>query len=109
MDMGFAVIGPLARHRRPLIRFCSSARFFAPRFFQASPRGECYFTLRFANPSPPSGWVEDLHLQAVKHARHTKDRGGSRSPGPSYLPLHTCPRHIVNTTRNSAFPLCILS
>src|SRR5208283_1687020 len=27
--------------------------------------------LRFANPSPPSGWVEDLHLQAVVHARHT--------------------------------------
>ncbi len=28
--------------------------------------------LRFANPSPPSGRVEDLHLQAVEHARHTK-------------------------------------
>src|ERR671928_2203206 len=27
--------------------------------------------LRFANPSPPSGWVEDSHLQAVDHARHT--------------------------------------
>src|SRR5882724_7930461 len=27
--------------------------------------------LRFANPSPPSGWVEDLHLLAVEHARHT--------------------------------------
>ena len=29
--------------------------------------------LRFANPSPPSGWIEDLHLQAVEHARHTVD------------------------------------
>jgi hypothetical protein len=29
--------------------------------------------LRFANPSPPSGWVEDLHLQAVMHARHTNN------------------------------------
>jgi len=28
--------------------------------------------LRFANPSPPSGWVEDFHLQAAEHARHTK-------------------------------------
>jgi hypothetical protein len=28
--------------------------------------------LRFTNPSPSSGWVEDLHLQAVDHARHTK-------------------------------------
>ena len=27
--------------------------------------------LRFANPSPPSGWVEDFHLRAVVHARHT--------------------------------------
>jgi hypothetical protein len=27
--------------------------------------------LCFANPSPPSGWVEDSHLQAVEHARHT--------------------------------------
>ncbi len=30
--------------------------------------------LRFANPSPPSGRVKDLHLQAVDHARHTKKR-----------------------------------
>ena len=28
--------------------------------------------LRFANPSPPSGWVEDFHLQAAEHARHTE-------------------------------------
>jgi hypothetical protein len=28
--------------------------------------------LRFANPSPSSGWVEDLHLRAVDHARHTE-------------------------------------
>ena len=27
--------------------------------------------LRFANPSPPSGWIENFHLQAVNHARHT--------------------------------------
>jgi hypothetical protein len=27
--------------------------------------------LRFANPSPSSGWIEDFHLQAVDHARHT--------------------------------------
>src|SRR5262249_15018174 len=28
---------------------------------------------RFANPSPPSGWIEDSHLQAVDHARHTNE------------------------------------
>jgi hypothetical protein len=32
--------------------------------------------LRFANPSPSSGWIEDFHLQAVDHARHT-----TKSPG----------------------------
>ena len=38
--------------------------------------------LRFANPSPPSGWIEDFHLQAVVHARHTRKRPRWRSPGP---------------------------
>jgi hypothetical protein len=28
--------------------------------------------LRFANPSPPSGWIEDFHLQTVGHTRHTQ-------------------------------------
>ena len=28
--------------------------------------------LRFANTSPPSGCVEDFHLQVAEHARHTK-------------------------------------
>ena len=32
--------------------------------------------LRFTNPSPPSGWVEDFHLQANIHARHTKKAAG---------------------------------
>jgi len=27
--------------------------------------------LRFTNPSPPSGWVEDFHLRAIEHGRHT--------------------------------------
>src|SRR5208282_1398300 len=36
--------------------------------------------LRFANPSPPSGWIEDFHLQAVVHARHTANRSGPKWP-----------------------------
>jgi hypothetical protein len=32
--------------------------------------------LHFANPSPPSVWVEDLHFRAVEHARHTRKRTG---------------------------------
>jgi hypothetical protein len=37
--------------------------------------------LRFANPSPPSGWVGDLHPQAVNHALRevTSDRPPTRS------------------------------
>jgi hypothetical protein len=35
--------------------------------------------LRFANPSPPSGWVEDFHLQPAEHARHTQ-KSGAESP-----------------------------
>ena len=27
--------------------------------------------LRFAKPSPPSGWLGDFHPQAIEHARHT--------------------------------------
>jgi hypothetical protein len=34
--------------------------------------------LRFADPSPPSGWIEDSHLQAVDHARHTTNGGHAR-------------------------------
>ena len=37
--------------------------------------------LRLANPSPPSGWIEDFHLQAVSHARHTKNWPGTEVPG----------------------------
>ena len=35
--------------------------------------------LRFANPSPPSGWIRDFHPQTVEHARHTMTPG--RTPG----------------------------
>jgi hypothetical protein len=47
--------------------------------------------LRFANPSPPSGWTEDFHLQAVVHARHT-----AKSPG------RTMTRALYETTRATA-------
>jgi hypothetical protein len=45
--------------------------------------------LRFANPSPPPGWIEDFHLQAVVHARHTKE--GPPHGGPSeFNPARKC-------------------
>ena len=37
--------------------------------------------LRFANPSPPSGWVEDFHLQTNIHARHTNGSGTDHGAG----------------------------
>jgi hypothetical protein len=35
---------------------------------------EALALIEFANPSSPSGWVKDFHLQAVDHARHTRKR-----------------------------------
>ena len=69
MDMDFAVSRPLVRHARLLSGSCPSTRTFAPCFFQTPPRGggPCIIT----RPSPPSGWPEDLHLQAAAHAQHT--------------------------------------
>src|SRR3712207_7214264 len=65
--------------------------------------------LRFANPSPPSGWVEDFHLQAVEHARHTtkKPRRGRR--GSSCLMLWRPANashagHETNARRIAAVP-----
>ena len=45
--------------------------------------------LRFANPSPPSGWIRDLHPQTVEHARHTMTeygKGGKPRCRPSPFP-----------------------
>src|SRR4029077_10728869 len=69
MDMDFAVCGPLVRCSRLVPGFCPSTRTFALRFLQTSPRGDSPCVV--ANPSPPSGWVEDFHLQATEHAQHT--------------------------------------
>jgi hypothetical protein len=69
MDMDFAVSGPLVRRPRLVPGSCPSTRTFALRFLQTSPRGNGPCVI--ANPSPPSGWVEDFHLQATGHAQHT--------------------------------------
>src|SRR5829696_7652704 len=64
---------PVLVHRAAVLLHAS----FRPRL-AATP-------LRFANPSPPSGWVEDFHLQAVEHARHTMKRPGA---GPGLIVFH---------------------
>src|SRR5436190_11143331 len=69
MDMDFAVSGPLVRRSRLVSGSCPSTRTFALRFLQTPPRGGSPCVL--ANPSPPSGWVGDLHPRATEHAQHT--------------------------------------
>jgi hypothetical protein len=80
MDTDFAVSRPLVRRARLLSGSCPSTRTFAPCFFQTPPRGggPCIIT----RPSPPSGWPEDLHLQAAAHAQHTTKPLARRSPQP---------------------------
>ena len=92
MDMDFAVSCPLVRRWRLISGFCPSTRTFDPCFFQTPPRGgsPCIIT----SPSPPSGWAEDLHLQAAEHAQHTTkpSAGGMADEGP---PCRAAPRPLT--------------
>src|SRR5207244_13041149 len=72
----FPIIGSLVRPGRPLYPVLVHR---AAALLHTSFRRHLAITpLRFANPSPPSGWIEDFHLQAVDHARHTKKSGSGR-------------------------------
>jgi len=72
MTMDFAIISSLVRPGRPRYSVFVHR---AAALLHASLRPHLTMApLRFANPSPPSGWIEDSHLQAVDHARHTKQR-----------------------------------
>ncbi len=46
--------------------------------------------LRFANTSPPSGCVGDLHPQAVEHARHTTNRFAGVRVSPAHSKAAAC-------------------
>jgi hypothetical protein len=70
MDMGFAVISPLARRRMPHIRFLSIGPYVCSTLPSDPPSPKA--PLRFAITSPPSGCEGDFHPQAVDHARHTE-------------------------------------
>src|SRR5262249_20599123 len=72
MAVDFAIIGSLVRPGRPrypvLVHRAATLlhAFFRPHL--------AMMPLRFANPSPPSGWIEDFHLQAVvQYSAHQKD------------------------------------
>jgi hypothetical protein len=76
MAADFAIIGSLVRPGRPRYPVLVHQ---AAALLHASFRPRLTATpLRFANPSPPSGWIEDFHLQAVAQARHTKKRNSYR-------------------------------
>ena len=79
MTMDFAIISSLVRPGRPRYPLLVHR---AAALLHASFRPHLAVTpLRFANPSPPSGWIEDFHLQAVDHARHTRKSPGRMTPG----------------------------
>src|ERR1700716_2972407 len=69
MAVDFAITCSLVRPGRP--RYPVLVHRAAVLLHAASRPRLATTPLRFANPSPPSGWIEDLHLQAVDHARHT--------------------------------------
>ena len=50
----------------------------------SAPASQSALALRFANPSPPPGWIEDFHFRALGHARHTDPslRFGMTPPQP---------------------------
>jgi hypothetical protein len=74
MAIDFAIIGSLVRPGRPPYPVLVHR---AAALLHASFRRHLAMTpLRFANPSPPSGWIEDFNLQAIDHARHTKKKPG---------------------------------
>jgi len=71
--MDFADPCPLVRPGLPLFGFCPSGRDFASALLSdGSSRRP---PLRLASPLSHRTWAEDFHLQAVKHARHTRPCG----------------------------------
>ena len=78
MTMDFAITCSLVRSGRPRYPVFVHR---AASLLHASFRPHLVVTpLRFANPSPPSGWVKDFHLQAVDHARHTRETPTGKAP-----------------------------
>ncbi len=63
MDMDFAICRPLVRPGMP---HPISVRQVAALLHASFRRHLAMTPLRFANPSPPSGWIEDFHLQAIE-------------------------------------------
>jgi len=80
MDMDFVASSQLVQPKLPHIRFLSVPG--APGLHASLEPCLATTLLRFANTSPPSGCVEDFHLQVDEHARHTKKGHKHCSYGP---------------------------
>src|ERR1700741_4627693 len=76
MDMGFAIMCSLARHRRPMIRFLFIGSHLCSALLSGPASRRVISPLRFAITSRPSRCEEDFHVPAVDHARHTQARHG---------------------------------
>jgi len=83
MTLDFAITCSLVRPGRP--RYPVLVHRAAALLHSSFRRHLAMTPLRFANPSPPSGWIEDFHLQAVVHARHTR-----KTPAGSCQRAHFC-------------------
>jgi len=70
MDVGFAIICSLARHRRPQIQFLFIGSRVCSALLSDPPRSDA---LRFTNPFS-SGWVGDFHPQAIETCSAHKSR-----------------------------------
>jgi len=80
MDMGFAVIGQLARHRMPQIPFLYIGSYVC---FHASSGPHLAVTLlRFAMTSPPSGVVKGACTPELSNMLGTKKRGRAEALPP---------------------------
>jgi hypothetical protein len=85
MALDFAITCSLVRPGRP--RYPVLVHQAAASLHASFRRRLAAMPLRFANPSPPSGWIEDFHLQAVVHARHTRQSPGRTGTGALRGPL----------------------
>jgi hypothetical protein len=98
MTVDFAITCSLVRPGRPRYPvFVHRAAALLHAFF----RPHLAMTpLRFANPSPPSGWIEDFHLQAVVHTRHTRQSACRLRQADFLLQTH----RFVRSTTCREFP-----
>ena len=69
MDMDFAIRCPLVPTKPA--SYPVSVRQVAVLLHASFRHHLAGMPLRFANPSPPSGWIEDFHFPATEHAGHT--------------------------------------